>query len=116
MTQRDRWAKRPVVLKYHDYKDALRDYITPESLPVPYHIHFIMAMPKSWSKKKKLAMDLTPHTQKPDKDNLEKGFLDAIMTEDEQVWDGRVTKWWGEEDKIIIQALDDALHPDEIEL
>lgn len=43
----------------------------------------------------------TPHTHKPDKDNLEKLVLDAmekagVFKNDSQVADGPVEKWWGE--------------------
>ena len=48
-----------------------------------------------------------PHRMKPDKDNLEKGFLDSILKEDSVVWDGRVTKLWGEKGKIIFEFLDE---------
>lgn len=44
-----------------------------------------------------------PHQQKPDKDNLEKALLDAIFGEDSHIWDGRVTKIWGETGKMIIR-------------
>jgi Holliday junction resolvase RusA-like endonuclease len=42
------------------------------------------------------------HQNKPDKDNLEKALLDAIFDDDSRVWDGRVTKVWGEKGQIII--------------
>jgi Holliday junction resolvase RusA-like endonuclease len=41
----------------------------------------------------------TPHTQKPDKDNLEKAVMDALTSigiwkDDCQVYDGRTAKYW----------------------
>ncbi|CNL09497.1 Holliday junction resolvase [Yersinia mollaretii] len=50
-------------------------------------------------------MDGKPHQTKPDKDNLEKALLDAIFEDDCRIWDGRVTKLWGEIGKIIIQEM-----------
>jgi Holliday junction resolvase RusA-like endonuclease len=38
----------------------------------------------AWSKKKRLAMDGTPHKQTPDLDNLCKGFLDALCPMDDK--------------------------------
>lgn len=101
MTQSDRWKKRPAVVRYWNYKDEVRlnKVFVPES---GSHITFILPMPKSWSKKKKIEMDGKPHQSTPDKDNLEKALLDAIFDEDKKVWDSRVTKQWGKEGKIIV--------------
>ncbi len=68
-----------------------------------YHITFVIPMPQSWSKKKRAQHAGKPHQQKPDKDNLEKALLDAVFDEDSHVWDGRVTKIWGEKGQIIIE-------------
>ncbi|PHM24078.1 RusA family crossover junction endodeoxyribonuclease [Xenorhabdus ehlersii] len=105
MTQADRWRKRKPVLNYYAFKDEIRlNSITlPES---HYHITFVIPMPPSWSKKKRTAMNGKPHQQKPDKDNLEKALLDAVFDDDSRVWDGRVTKVWGEKGQIIIRELD----------
>jgi len=104
MVQSDKWKKRSVVMRYWDFKAELlrqRDgFIMPES---GYHATFIIPMPKSWSKKKRLAMNGQPHKTKPDKDNLEKALLDALETDDAHIWDGRVTKVWGKAGIIIIR-------------
>ena len=101
MTRRDKWKKRPVVLRYHAFKDEVRfqGVYLPEH---GYHVTFIIPMPKSWSKKKKLEMDGEPHQQTPDKDNLEKALLDSLFEDDSRIWDGRVTKRWGQVGKIIV--------------
>lgn len=95
MTQRDKWKKRPCVQKYYAFKDQLNeqknDFVMPES---NYWIIFYITMPKSWSQAKKLRMCGMPHKQKPDKDNIEKAFLDALCKEDSNIWDGRTTKRW----------------------
>ena len=41
-------------------------------------MYFGMAMPKSWSTSKKKRMVNTPHTTKPDGDNLLKYYLDVL--------------------------------------
>lgn len=103
MTQRDKWAKRPCVLRYRDYCDALREAWPklPDGhrQPFPasgYHAIFHLPMPKSWSKKKKAQMNGQPHQQKPDKDNLEKALLDALCADDSYIYDGRVSKYWSD--------------------
>jgi Holliday junction resolvase RusA-like endonuclease len=101
MTKRDRWAKRPVVLKYFAYRDLVKEIGV--ALPeCNYHVIFVLPIPASWSKKKKAEHKGQPHRQRPDKDNLEKGLLDAVFEEDSVVWDGRVSKIWGETGAIIV--------------
>jgi len=101
MTQRDKWAKRPAVLKYFAFKDEcrLKKVMIPESKG---HIVFGIPMPKSWSKKKKAEMLHQPHQQRPDLDNLCKGLFDAVLDEDCRVWDGRSTKVWADDGYIAI--------------
>lgn len=102
MTRADKWKKRPEVLRYRAFCDEVRlkKVTLPES---GYHVIFVLPMPPSWSKKKRALMDGKPHQQKPDKDNLEKALLDALFGEDSHIWDGRVTKIWGETGKMIIR-------------
>jgi Holliday junction resolvase RusA-like endonuclease len=101
MTQRDKWAKRPAVLRYRAFCDEVR--VKGVSMPESgSHIVFVLPMPKSWSKKKREMMDGQPHQQRPDKDNLEKALLDALFEDDSHIWDSRVSKIWGEEGRIEI--------------
>ncbi|WP_460029401.1 RusA family crossover junction endodeoxyribonuclease [Mannheimia haemolytica] len=104
MTRADKWKKRDCVLRYRAFKDEVRlhNVSLPES---GYHLIFVMPMPQSWSKKKKAEMNGKPHQQKPDKDNLEKALLDALFEDDCRIWDGRVTKIWGEMGKIVVKEL-----------
>ncbi|MEQ9868746.1 RusA family crossover junction endodeoxyribonuclease [Pectobacterium odoriferum] len=104
MTQCDKWQKRPPVLRYRAFCDEVRlNRITlPES---GWHVTFVLPMPPSWSKKKRSEMNGKPHQQKPDKDNLEKALLDAIFDDDSRVWDGRVSKIWGEVGQIMINEV-----------
>lgn len=111
MTQRDRWANRPCVERYWTYKDELRAKMADFAFPdCGWHLTFYLPIPKSWSAKKKLAHEGQPHRQKPDKDNLEKGFLDALYEDDSGVWDGRVTKRWSAHPRIEI-TLTETPHP-----
>lgn len=104
MTQSDRWKKRPEVLRYFAFKEEVRlkKVLIPES---GSHITFFIKMPKSWSKKKKEIYNLQAHQQRPDKDNLEKALLDAVLDEDCRVWDSRVTKRWAYEGAISIKQI-----------
>lgn len=99
MTRRDKWAKRPVVVRYFDYCNKLKwlagqnGYILTESLS----LKFVIPMPKSWSQKKRLEMDGQGHTQTPDLDNLIKGFKDALAKNDSYVYEyDFMRKEWGE--------------------
>ena len=102
-TRRDTWNPSPSVQRYR----AFRDEVKLKGAKVPEyggHVIFVIAMPKSWSKKKREEMALRPHQQKPDKDNLEKALLDAIYrhSDDSHVYDMRVTKIWARRAGIII--------------
>ena len=103
MTQRDKWQKRPAVMRYREFCDQVRlaGLMVPES---GGHVVFSLAMPKSWSKKKKAAMIGQPHQGKPDVDNLAKALLDACLAEDQGVWDLRITKQWAATGSIEIRS------------
>ena len=105
MTKSDKWKTRPATARYWAYKDECRLKGVELALNGD-HITFIMPMPKSWSKKKKLEYEWQPHQQKPDWDNLAKGLYDAVYDEDSLVWDARVTKLWGKEGQIIIEGME----------
>jgi Holliday junction resolvase RusA-like endonuclease len=60
-------------------------------------------MPKTWSKKKQDEMRGTYHDQKPDIDNLLKGFMDAFHAEDKHVAHVEAEKYWA--DKGMIEIL-----------
>lgn len=93
MTQRDKWAKRPAVIRYREFCDQVRA----AGIELPEagaHITFYMPMPASWSLKKRWEMQGKPHKQKPDVDNLGKALMDACLDDDSGVWDVRTTKLW----------------------
>lgn len=84
--------------------------IKPVTGPVIVNMISVFPIPKSWPKYKKLALDGQPHTQKPDKDNLEKCVLDGLnghaYFDDGQVFTGTPLKFWSSdcgEGKTIIR-------------
>jgi len=96
MVRSDSWKKRPCVLAYWEYKKELlrqlpRNFIMPNH---GYHLVFYFSPRRSYSLSKKEEMAGTPHQQKPDKDNLEKAFLDCVCKNDAYIYHGEVSKWW----------------------
>jgi Holliday junction resolvase RusA-like endonuclease len=104
MTRSDKWKQRPPVIRYRMFCDEARlhEIRVPES---GAHITFVLPMPQSWSKKKRVAMDGQPHQQKPDLDNLTKSLLDALFEDDSHIWDTRTSKLWGETGMIVIEHI-----------
>lgn len=94
MTRRDRWKQRPCVLRYRAYADRLREHVGQVACTGTVDWVAYFAMPKSWSKKKKAEHQGEPHQQRPDRDNIDKGILDALFGDDSHVWDGRMQKYW----------------------
>lgn len=100
MTQRDRWAKRPCVLRYWEWKDKVKfafhasGGIPDEAIitSVNWVAHY--EMPKSWTRKKRIQSFRTPHTSKPDRDNVDKALLDALFKDDSGVGCGFISKVW----------------------
>ena len=102
MTQRDKWAKRPAVLRYRAFCDEVR--LNGVTLPnAGARGEFHLPMPKSWSKKKRDKMDGKPHQQKPDLDNMIKSLLDSIHKEDCGVHDISACKRWAKSGAITIK-------------
>jgi Holliday junction resolvase RusA-like endonuclease len=101
-TQRDRWAKRPAVLRYRAFCDEVRarGVQLPES---GCHVLFVLPMPRSWSRQKREIWKGKPHQQKPDLDNCVKALLDALYADDCRVWDMRCSKVWGDSGEIVIR-------------
>lgn len=102
-TQSDRWKKRPIVERYREYADNLREAVGDLKLPDSgIVLIFSMPMAKSWKDDKKELMNGQPHQQKPDIDNLIKGVLDALKENDETVWSIAASKYWAEHGKLEI--------------
>lgn len=66
--------------------------------PIKVKYEYRFAMPKSWSKKRKILMDGQPHVSRPDGDNLLKTYNDIIkgivMLDDCQVCVMLMYKTW----------------------
>ena len=107
MTRADKWKKRPSVLAYRAFADEMRSQSDGWELPDAFRARFIIPMPKSWSKKKKLQKVATPMQQRPDADNLAKALMDALLKEDSTVWKLEIEKIWGEEGMIVIDDWQD---------
>lgn len=79
-------------------------FISCDSFNVDFEFYF--PMPASWSKKKKIQMEMAEHTTKPDRDNIEKIYLDAgngiIWQDDCKVCSGSFTKVYSRNPKTII--------------
>jgi Holliday junction resolvase RusA-like endonuclease len=118
MTQKDRWAKRPAVVRYYAFCDELRVAWGNDTLekppgalsttfPVPARLRLIFGipMPQSWSKRKKALMVGVAHQSRPDVDNLAKAFLDALCEDDSYVWDLHASKVWSDVPYIEIEPL-----------
>ena len=107
MTRRDKWAQRPTVMRYREWADNIR--LSCFSVPEPEKIIELnwtasFAMPKSWSKSKKIKMNRQLHRQTPDRDNIDKAVLDALFKKDQAISAGTIKKVWGEKDFIIIEV------------
>lgn len=95
MTRRDKWAKRPCVQRYWAYKEALKAGcvgVHPRPLSVSWRVWF--PLPKSWNKFKKATLAGKLHRYKPDRDNIDKGILDALWKDDSGIADGGMSKFW----------------------
>lgn len=109
MTRADAWKKRPVVERYHVFRDEVSfamkksrvDWSKLDTLTATFFIE----MPKSWSKQKKEFMLGGRHQQKPDSDNLAKALLDSLFRDggdDCQVSDLNIKKRWSDKGRIEI--------------
>lgn len=105
MTQSDRWKQRPCTERYWAFKDRLRSAWGDRVVPDTFHVIFTVAMPISWSRKKRESMRGKPHQSKPDCDNFLKGFADCLLDEDSRLWDIRATKLWGDSGSIEVRNL-----------
>ena len=87
MTRRDKWAKRPAVMRYRDWSDRLRaaagnllpraDKVT----SITWSAYF--APPKSWKIVNRVDAIGELHRAKPDLDNIAKAVLDSLWPDDD---------------------------------
>ena len=103
MTRKDKWLKPPraCVAKYWRFCDAVKAHRV--DLPKKgATVTFILPMPPSWSKTKRLYMCGSPHEQTPDLDNLMKALGDSVYGQDKIISDIRIIKIWGTRGAIVI--------------
>lgn len=96
MTQRDKWQKRPCVLRYREFCDRCRAAAgeLPAVPPARLHLVAFLPMPKSWSTKKREQLLGRGCRDKPDYDNLAKSVGDALFGNDATIYHGTTEKYW----------------------
>jgi Holliday junction resolvase RusA-like endonuclease len=109
MTRRDRWKRRPCVVRYFAWRDELR--LRAGRLPKANRVTSLswcatFAPPKWLSKARRAAMLGKIHRQMPDIDNIYKAILDGLFPRskggDSGIGFGIVSKVWGEADSLRI--------------
>lgn len=98
-TRSDKWKERPCVVRYREWADRARE--AAGAIPVAARraeIIIYLPLPLSLSSKKRAAMAGTPHTVKPDIDNLIKSSLDALLKRDQGIHEISAKKFWEDAD------------------
>lgn len=89
-TQRDKWQKRPNVMKYRAWADEVR--LRMGQMPGDVgrlDVVFYFTIP---TRRKGLAG--TPHRQRPDIDNCIKAVMDALFHQDSAIHQVSARKFW----------------------
>lgn len=102
MTRRDKWARRPTVVEYRAWADRarnasadlLRELLGKGVVPGRVYAVARMPLPASLSGRRRDKLMGSPHRVKPDADNIAKALLDALLDNDQVVYDQRVLKLW----------------------
>lgn len=96
MTKRDKFIKRPAVVKYRIFADAIRECMKDVDLSDVWclSLKFFMPFPKSYSVKKQALLSGKIHREKPDLDNCEKAVIDSLIEEDKGVAGILAWKYW----------------------
>lgn len=100
MTQRDKWMRRDVVMRYRAMKDEIR--IRGVQIPDAFVAVIYLPMPKSWPAAYKLEMNGTKHQVRPDHDNASKALSDCGRLQDQRIHDGRAIKRWAYRPRLVI--------------
>ena len=96
LTRRDVWKKRPVVVRYYEYKDLIKKHITDIDIKDKL---FVICFFKS--KKKKYTTDYA-HDKKPDADNILKGIMDIFVEQDQKIALVGCVKLFSDKDELLI--------------
>ena len=109
MNKSDAWKKRPAVLRYRAFKDALRLQAPPlRKDPMIVNLEFHIPMPASWSEKKKAAMFGGFHRTKPDVDNIFKACTDTLWPDnDSLIAKTTASKFWAYKGRILMEVIYD---------
>ena len=104
-----RFGMRPEVARYLEWKNRVRTKANQSGCPheaIALDWTAYMPIPKAWSKKKRMVMAGQPHQVRPDRDNIDKGIMDALFEEDSRVAFGQQSKRWddGHGPRIIIKV------------
>lgn len=89
---------KPAAMRYWAYKDTIKAEIYRQKpnlknvIGLSWTAYF--TMPRSWTKKKKRELKGQLHFQVPDRDNIDKGILDAIFKNDSHIATGTLEKRW----------------------
>jgi len=106
MTRRDKWAKRPCVVRYRDWADherAIAGAVPPAESVRRLSWVATFEPPKSWSARKQDAAIGTLHRSKPDASNILKGIEDILWPDgDSALAAGVYEKRWGLESSLVI--------------
>ena len=109
-TRRDRWARRPAVLRYRAWADTARAAVLAalgahalDQVPLEVHVLAWFPLPQ---RRRPGVRPGWPYRQKPDADNVIKAVCDALWARDELIagsscwcsWDDgrgpRLEVWW----------------------
>ena len=106
-TQRDKWAKRPCVMRYRGWADRARAaaglMLPPADSVTSLDWTAFFEPPKSWSKKKRCAAIGELHRVPFDLDNLAKSLCDALWPNgDSAIAAMQCEKRWGWKPRIEI--------------
>lgn len=106
MTRRDVWQKRPVVVRYRQFCDRLRECAgtVPKNV-FAIHVACAIPMPESWSQRKKDQMCGNFMRQRPDCDNILKGIMDALFDEDSGISLCTTVKTWCRTEEALIEIV-----------
>lgn len=69
------------IIKALDHKQEVKTWVSSTGYVLPngyFAVWFMVPMPKSWRKKKRLEMEGKPHENMPDWDNFSKQLFDAL--------------------------------------
>ena len=96
MTRRDKFVKRPAIVKYRIFADALRDCMKDVDLSDVWCMtcKCWLPFPPSYSFKKREKLKGKIHRVKPDASNILKGIEDSLVEHDECIAGVLLWKYW----------------------